>query len=326
MSWAAFPTAFNPTRGSVRWSGEIASDQAGVHNFRLYSSHFAKVWLDGKLVVDSWRQNWCPWTHFLQLQMEPGKRYAIKIEWIPNGGYIGLRCLTPHDPKDDDTMSLWSEVADQIDYYFIAGRDIDRGHRRLPHRDGQGPDDAQVGDGVLAVPGAVPERRSSCSTWSRSSANAGSRWTISSRTGSTGRRTSGATTSSTPDRYPDPDGMVKELHNDLNTHIMISVWPKFYVGTKNYEAMKDKGWLYMRNVEKGQRDWVGPGLRFDVLRSVQRGGSRAVLEADQRETLQQGFRRLVAGFDRAGHYSRICRWTSGGCAWARRRWDRRPVI
>jgi alpha-D-xyloside xylohydrolase len=49
------------------------------------------------------------------------------------------------------------------------------------------------------------------------------------------------------------------LHDDLHAHIMISVWPKFYVGTKNYAEMKEKGWLYMRNVEKNQRDWVGPG-------------------------------------------------------------------
>ena len=60
-------------------------------------------------------------------------------------------------------------------------------------------------------------------------------------------------------RYPDPESMVKELHTDLHTQIMISVWPKFYVGIENYEQLKEKGWLYMRNIEKGQRDWVGPG-------------------------------------------------------------------
>jgi alpha-D-xyloside xylohydrolase len=55
--------------------------------------------------------------------------------------------------------------------------------------------------------------------------------------------------------------MVKQLHNELNTHIMISVWPKFYLGTKNYEEFKKNGWLYMRNIEKGQKDWVGPGYQ-----------------------------------------------------------------
>ena len=69
-------------------------------------------------------------------------------------------------------------------------------------------------------------------------------------------------------RYPDPEGMVKELHNDLNTHIMISVWPKFYVGTKHYEDFGQKGWLYMRNVEKGSKGLGRSRLCIDVLRSL----------------------------------------------------------
>jgi alpha-D-xyloside xylohydrolase len=53
--------------------------------------------------------------------------------------------------------------------------------------------------------------------------------------------------------------MIQTLHNDLHTQIMISVWPKFYVGLKNYDLFNEKGWLYKRNVEQGQKDWVGPG-------------------------------------------------------------------
>ncbi len=51
--------------------------------------------------------------------------------------------------------------------------------------------------------------------------------------------------------------MISTLHDDLDANIMISVWPKYYVGTINYEAMNSKGWLYRRNVEKGQKDWIG---------------------------------------------------------------------
>jgi alpha-D-xyloside xylohydrolase len=253
-----YPEAFNPTRGSVRWSGEVGSDQAGIHSLRLYSSHYAKVWLNGKLVIDSWRQNWCPWTNFLQLQMEPGKRYPIKIEWIPNGGYIGLKCLTPHDPKDNDTMSLWSEVADQIDYYFIAGRDIDGvigGYRTVTGKAPMMPKWAmgfwqcreryQNQQQLLDVVKEFRKREipldNIVQDWFYWPEN---KW------GDHDFDTS---------RYPNAAGMVKELHNNLNTHVMISVWPKFYVGTRNYNAFKAKGWLYMRNVEKGQKDWVGPG-------------------------------------------------------------------
>ena len=60
-------------------------------------------------------------------------------------------------------------------------------------------------------------------------------------------------------RFPDAAKMVRQLHEDLNTHIMISVWPKFYVGIEHYKEFEKNGWLYMRNVEKKERDWVGKG-------------------------------------------------------------------
>jgi alpha-D-xyloside xylohydrolase len=60
-------------------------------------------------------------------------------------------------------------------------------------------------------------------------------------------------------RFPDAKAMVEELHEDLNTRLMISVWPKFYEGIEHYEEFREKGWLYMRNIEKRQKDWIGPG-------------------------------------------------------------------
>ncbi len=59
-------------------------------------------------------------------------------------------------------------------------------------------------------------------------------------------------------RFPDPSAMNKELH-DLNIQIMISVWPKFYVGTQHYNEMQKNGFLYQRNIEKHRKDWVGRG-------------------------------------------------------------------
>jgi alpha-D-xyloside xylohydrolase len=43
-----------------------------------------------------------------------------------------------------------------------------------------------------------------------------------------------------PDRYPDPKAMVEELHK-ANVHAMISIWPVFAKGTKNYDAMAKAG-------------------------------------------------------------------------------------
>jgi len=44
------------------------------------------------------------------------------------------------------------------------------------------------------------------------------------------------------DRYPDPKAMIDELHK-ANVHAMISIWPVFGSGTKDFYALKSKGYL-----------------------------------------------------------------------------------
>ncbi|MBN1361181.1 MAG: DUF5110 domain-containing protein [Sedimentisphaerales bacterium] len=283
-----YPDGFNTSRGSVRWSGELASNESGVHKFRFYSSHFAKVWLNGKLVVDSWRQNWCPWTHILRLSMEAGQRYPIKIEWIPNGGYIGLRCLTPEGEEAKGTMSLWSEVGDQIDYYFIAGDNADEiisGYRTITGPAPMMPKWAmgfwqcreryQSQEQLLDVVKEFRERQIPLDNivqdwfyWPED------KW---------GDHDFDST------RYPDPAGMVKELHDELNTRIMISVWPKFYVGTENYEAFKKEGWLYRRNVEKQERDWVGRGYVSTFYDPYSKGARELFWKQIDEKLFSKGF-------------------------------------
>lgn len=283
-----YPDGFDANRGSIRWSGELASAQTGVHKFRFLSSHYARVWLDGKLVVDSWRQNWCPWTTMLQLPMQAGKRYPIKIEWIPNGGYIGLRCLTPEDPRDKDTMSLWSEVGDQIDYYFISGDNLDQviaGYRTVTGKAPMMPKWAmglwqcreryQSQQQLLDVVREFRKRQIPLDNivqdwfyWPED------KW------GDHDFDTS---------RYPDPAGMTRTLHDELNTHIMISVWPKFYVGTQNYDAFKSHGWLYMRNVEKQERDWVGKGYVSTFYDPYSQGARELFWKQIDEKLFRKGF-------------------------------------
>jgi alpha-D-xyloside xylohydrolase len=51
--------------------------------------------------------------------------------------------------------------------------------------------------------------------------------------------------------------MIATLHDSLHAHFMISVWPKFYVGTQNYNTFNQKGYLYTQSVNWGQKDWIG---------------------------------------------------------------------
>jgi alpha-D-xyloside xylohydrolase len=253
-----FPEGFQQNVASVCWSGEIESNESGTHKFRLYSCGYTKMWLDGKLVVDSWRQNWNPWTSLLRLEMKAGKKYKIKIEWIHTGGYIGLRYLTPEKEDCQNTLSLYSEVADQIDYYFIRGDNTDQiihGYRQLTGKAPMMPKWAMglwqsrehynSRDDILSTVKEFRKRQIPLDNivqdwfyWKED------QW---------GSQEFDTT------RYPDPKGMIQSLHNEFHTQIMISVWAKFYAGINNYDLFNEKGWLYKRNVEKGQKDWVGPG-------------------------------------------------------------------
>ncbi|MDZ7371742.1 MAG: PA14 domain-containing protein, partial [candidate division KSB1 bacterium] len=256
--WDNYPPGFDKNRGSIRWSGAIEAPESGVYDLRFFSSNYAKFWLNGELVVDSWRQNWMPWARMVRTTLRKGDKVPIRIEWVPNGGYIGLTVKGPRKAIYNRTLSLFSEVADQLDYYFIGGRNLDEviaGYRYLTGKAPMMPKWAmgfwqcrQRYQSQQELLGVVEEfRRRNVPLdvivqdwfyWPED------KW---------------GDHDFDPARFPDPEGMVRGLHDELHARIMISVWPKFYVGTKNYEAFREKGWLYMRNVEKGERDWVGPG-------------------------------------------------------------------
>ena len=283
-----YPEGFDPNSGSIRWSGEFKADQTGTYKFRLYSSGYTKMWLNDELVVDSWRQNWLPWTHLLNLPMEAGKRYLVKIEWIPAGGNIGLKFLTPESKENKNTLSLYSNVADQIDYYFVYGENLDsviRGYREITGKAPMMPKWAmglwqcreryRTQEELLSVVKEFRKRKIPLDNivqdwfyWE------GDKW---------GSHEFDST------RFPDPDGMVKELHDDLNAHIMISVWPKFYVGTKHYEEFKSKGWLYMHNVKKQQRDWVGPGYVSTFYDPFSEGARELYWKQINKKLFSKGF-------------------------------------
>ena len=191
--------------------------------------------------------------------MKAGKKYQIKLEWIHSGGYIGLKCLTPENEEMKNKISLYSEVADQIDYYFVHGNDLD-----------------QVISGYRTITGKAPMMPKWAMGFWQSREHYNSQEDILSTVKEFRKRQipldnivqdwfywkedQWGSQEFDPVRYADPKSMIQILHNDLHTQIMISVWPKFYAGLKNYNLFNENGWLYKRNIEKGQKDWVGPDM------------------------------------------------------------------
>ncbi len=255
---ARLPEGYDPGAGKVTWEGAFEPDTTGVHKFVFTSAGYARLWIDGKLLYDRWRQCWNASSNYFTLSLEQGKQYPVKIEWIPDGGesYIGLKYLTPLDEEEQQRISFWSEVADQIDYYFICGGSMD-----------------EVISGYRTLTGKAPVMPA----WAMGFWQSRQRYTTREEVLDVVReyRKRGIPFDNVvldwqywpvdkwgdhqfdSTRFPDPDGMIRAIHNDFNARIMISVWPKYYVGTVNYEAMNSKGWLYRRNIEKGQKDWIG---------------------------------------------------------------------
>lgn len=60
----------------------------------------------------------------------------LKIEWKPDAGisYCGLRALSPVADEEQNKLSWWGEMQNEIDYYFVYGDDMDdviSGYRTL---------------------------------------------------------------------------------------------------------------------------------------------------------------------------------------------------
>jgi alpha-D-xyloside xylohydrolase len=242
---------------TVTWEGTVESPNAGTHKFQLYGSSYFKVYADDRLVLDRWRQNWAAWYHNFDLPMEAGKPVKIRIEWIPNDGYLALLHNDPLPPAERHSLTFTSESGRAVDYYVTYGTTQDEviaGYRALTGKAVMLPRWAYgfwqsrqrytTQDELLGVVAEYRKRRIPLDNivldWFYWPENA---W---------------GSHEFDKARFPDPKGMVDKVHAQ-NARLMISVWPKFYPTTANYKELDAAGFMYRRNVEDGFTDWVGPG-------------------------------------------------------------------
>lgn len=254
------PAVFKPDKGVVTWEGSIASDFDGLHKLRILYGGYIKIWFDGKLVLDRWRRAWNPAPALLELPMKKDVKVPLKIEWIPDSGesYLSVRWQEPPGPEYQNTFSFSSEAGQQLDYYFIYGKNLDEvisGYRTLTGKAPivpkwalgfwQSRERYKTQDEVLSTVSEFRKRKIPIDNivldWFY--------W----RENEWGSQEFDST------RFPSPEGMIKTLHDRYNAKLMISVWPKFYEGIETYNRFDKNGWLYKRNIADRQKDWVGPG-------------------------------------------------------------------
>ncbi len=242
-----------PPVKNTRWEGSIAAPVTGDYQFQTFANGGIKVWIDGRLVFDHWRQGWLAATDQVKISLEGGHRYPIRIEWdTEQGSTMKFAWKTPNQ---DRSTSLWSEVGDGTDYYFVYGPKLDdviAGYRQLTGRAPMMPSwifglwqsrqRYETAEQSLDVVSEYRRRQipfdNIVQDWQY--------WPID----------AWGSHQFDPARFPDPDGWIKAIH-DQHAHLMISVWPKFYPTTANAQELQAHGFLYESNLQLQERDWLG---------------------------------------------------------------------
>ena len=262
-----FPKEINLFGANVTYEGFIEPECCGkcqgksqLYQFILYYSGYVKVYIDGKEVVpERWRTAWNPNTYKFSTELQKGKRVQLRIEWRPDGGeaYCGLRVSEPRNKTEREQLSVWSEMAKDMDYYFIAGENLDQvisGYRTLTGKASlypkwvlgfwQSRERYKTQDEIEGTLAEFRKRHIPID-------NIVQDWNYwpEDQWGSHKFEAS---------RYPDPQQMLDNVHQ-MPGRFMISVWPKFYCNTDNYKELDAKGWMYIQSPTDDIHDWVGPG-------------------------------------------------------------------
>jgi alpha-D-xyloside xylohydrolase len=284
----------------VTWEGTVTPRADGLHRFRLYGSSYFKVFVDGREMLDRWRQNWNPWYHNFDVELAAGTPHKIRIEWDPDSGYIALLHNDPRPDPDRHSLTLTSEYARAIDYYFIPGSNMDdviAGYRYLTGKAPVLPKWAygfwqsrqryETQDQLLSVLREYRKRGLPLDNivqdwlyWPQD------QW---------------GCQCFDPARFPDPKAMVDEVHAS-GAHVMISVWAKYYKDIPNYNALKAIDGIYERMsnprpdepkdpnyIKWMYLDWVGPGY-FNAFYDAYNPEARDLYWSQVREGIEsKGF-------------------------------------
>ena len=252
------PKGFALNGSKVVYEGYVEAPTNSFYQFILYYAGYMKIYIDGKLVVpERWRTAWNPNSFKFETPIKKGVKTPIRIEWQPDGdvSYCGLRVASPRSEAEKNQLSIWSEMSPDMDYYFIAGKNLDEvisGYRTLTGKASVYPKWAlgfwqsreryqsskDIEDNLkkfrdLKIP--VDNIVQDWNYWKLDS------W---------GSHEFEAA------RYPNPQAMLDSVHA-MNGRFMISVWPKFYDTVKNYKELDAKGWMYHQAIKDDIHDWLG---------------------------------------------------------------------
>lgn len=288
--------AFPLDGANVVYEGFLEPETSGTYQFLLYYAGYVRVMMDGKEVVpERWRTAWNPNSFKFCHPLTKGQKAHLRVEWKPDGStsYCGLRALLPIE-EEAGTIAFWSEMGDEIDYYFVDGHaedettdaietkstdaasfplsEMDRvisGYRTITGKAQVMPKWAmgfwqsreryQTSDEILSVLSEFRKRHLPID-------NIVQDWFY-------WKEDSWGSHEFDTQRFPNPKAMIDSIHA-LNAHYMLSVWPKFYCTTEHFREFDERGWMYRQAVTDSIRDWVGRGYVGSFYDAYSEGARR----------------------------------------------------
>lgn len=258
-------TVKGASTGAVNWSGMVTAPVTGDYEFFTYASGDLQLSINNQTVVNHWRQSWLPNVEIAKVTLQAGQSYPVQLQWTADEGVDILQFSWKPPPATPRTTSLWSQVGDGIDYYFVYGPamdDVIAGYRRLTGQATMLPrwafgywQSREHYETTADITGVLEAYRSHSAPID----NIVQDWQYWVPDG-------WGTHQFDPSRYPDPQGLINSIHQTYNAQFMISVWPKFYTTTDNYMALAAGGFVFLSNVTGGDLDFVGyPFTYYDAF-------------------------------------------------------------
>jgi alpha-D-xyloside xylohydrolase len=244
--------------GSVDTTVMVMPPVTGDYLFKTFASGDVKLTVGNDLVIDHWRQGWLPDEEIARVRLTAGQAVSVRLQWTSDISVNTLSFSWKPPSETPATTSLWSDVGDGIDYYFLYGPEL---------------------DGVVSGYRRVTGQASMMPRWAFGLFQSRERYSSAQDLIDVvdGFRTRGIPLDVIvqdwqywPDmqwgshefdssRFPDPQGLIDGLH-DENVKFMISVWPKFYTNTQNYAELEQAGFMYP--YEQGVLDFLDQPFAF----------------------------------------------------------------
>ncbi|MET8822124.1 MULTISPECIES: PA14 domain-containing protein [Streptomyces] len=102
---------------SVRWTGKLVPEKTGAHTFSITGDNGFRLWIDGRLAIDHWVDDWDREQFAEPVELTAGRSYDIKLEYFEHygGSNLHLRWTEPGGGKEPVPQSAF-RLPDGFDY------------------------------------------------------------------------------------------------------------------------------------------------------------------------------------------------------------------